>query len=399
MIAPAPTIIGRSLHLVYVSDRIIRRIFPTIPDFLIMLFSSYAKCIVVILAVSVHTGCSRSKSTTSTGAPIASAAPAVSKGSNIVSPDLEAKPDRVSIYLDGLKKFGPPMDAFSDDVFSTVHPTPLPTLVSDRVDVDGESFVPSLKHRMVSYVFSETFSLGAKYELHLYSIRALIDTRMNLYQYHRHYFVNERALTTALIGTKLAAEPIDACRVSYQCEPSIYYVSTNPGHVTVSEKYWQKEVPQDQLFKLVAEILTKLEQLHDLGFVHRYLTMDNIIIEPSVRFNDLAFGALYIDPTTGKHVPETVLEYTDSPWFREWLSPWQLNGKSSSRRDDMFQVAAMLVYVLGQVPFDQSRNPETLEQERFAKVPEIAADFYKYTLTLGFTDRPDYNAWIDKFSK
>ena len=89
-------------------------------------------------------------------------------------------------------------------------------------------------------------------------------------------------------------------------------------------------------------------------------------------------------------------------------------GHEQSRRDDLETICYMLIFLYnGTLPWSGLRaenkqlkylNIKKLKEEipiadLCKDIPPVICDFLKYSRSLQFTERPDYQLWIDAFQK
>jgi hypothetical protein len=316
--------------------------------------------------------------------------------STIAPPVVEV--DRVAEYLGYVKVYSDMLAPLSERIFVEDSDDDVEPLVLQPVGVDGEMFMPVMKDS--SSLVVDVFSLGPNFELYLFAIETLSSPRE---WYYKEYFVNGHALMAALNGTNLAAEQIAPERVSLeplQRDLSSMYVSTHSGESALEAL---TAANRSEVYGVAAETLKKMEQLHEIGFVHRYINIENLMVRPNVLFSDLGYASLYVDPITREHVEEAEATYPRNSWVAGYMSPWQLYAKTSSRRDDVFALADLLVTVFGDYAGPGMIREDLAEQKLNDRdldgVPAVVVAFYKYAITLNFLDRPDYATWVDKFER
>lgn len=188
------------------------------------------------------------------------------------------------------------------------------------------------------------------------------------------------------------------------------------------------------IFKIAAGALEALHMFHSSGFAHGDIHWGNFMIHESspghfsVRLIDLGMANPFTDEY-GTHIPEPVplIEETDgddSGLNIGFLSPWHIESNlgseyQSSRRDDLFRLAEMLVQLSSAEYSDDSSKLGLLAmleggptnvmnvldfKRRDLKLrpyPEIHPTielFYGYTLELSFDKEPDYARWIERFN-
>lgn len=168
-----------------------------------------------------------------------------------------------------------------------------------------------------------------------------------------------------------------------------------------------------ELVRSAVRGLELLRNLHDQGFVHGDLHGGNIIysdegsISETLRLIDFERAEVFVTPG-GLHVEETRKEYCNG-FSAEALSPFELDGWLKTRRDDIFRLAEMLIEPFVENSFPEWEGSMSIEEnrERYSKfkkerelsnrIPPVFRDFYRYSLNLGFSERPDYEYWSIRF--
>ena len=170
--------------------------------------------------------------------------------------------------------------------------------------------------------------------------------------------------------------------------------------------------------------------MHTGGFVHGDIHYENFVFGPvpsaeghfpdpaeaveSVALIDFGRASPFITDE-GHHTDKENTSYGVG-WNSAFLSPFELDGGTKTRRDDIFRLAEMALQLLG--PDDQFiRFLEVVvlgvgidvQRKRLAKlkrtrklgdnVPGVFRDFYKYSLDLKFNEKPDYERWMMAFSE
>jgi serine/threonine protein kinase len=187
----------------------------------------------------------------------------------------------------------------------------------------------------------------------------------------------------------------------------------------------QPTLDRQSILKIAAGALEALEKFHKSGFAHGDIHSGNIMIHESspgdfsVRLIDLGLANPFVDEF-GSHIPQvyaTTLELRDDPDVITFMSPWHIQSNlgmkyRSSRRDDVFRLAEMMLWVSSKRFRDHlkevSRTAEVFARrnglirfKRYAGEPlpyrEIDPPirrFYRHVLELKFDEEPDYARWI-----
>lgn len=152
--------------------------------------------------------------------------------------------------------------------------------------------------------------------------------------------------------------------------------------------------------------LTRLEDLHDRGYLHRDLKPENILLHDRTCYLvDFGFTKRYCHPKTREHLPaKSGKGALGTPRYAS------LNvhlGREPSRRDDLESLAYVMIYLLkGHLPWQGlPEKSDGIWREVYAVKsvtsiesicqwlqPEFA-DFLRYTRNLDFTEKPDYTRW------
>lgn len=168
---------------------------------------------------------------------------------------------------------------------------------------------------------------------------------------------------------------------------------------------------------LMEQMISIVKYYHGCGIIHRDLKPSNFMFEynqPSRYLVLIDFGLASKYIINNQHIP-----YND-PVSRvgtlKFMSPYMHQSIESSRRDDMYSIGYIFIYLLnGSLPW-QSVNGET-RAEKHSKILEIkqnyasemadlvncqcdtgkclatqfVQDYFKYINTVGFTDEINYN--------
>ncbi|KAI9058238.1 CK1/CK1 protein kinase [Trametes sanguinea] len=166
------------------------------------------------------------------------------------------------------------------------------------------------------------------------------------------------------------------------------------------------------------QVISRLEFMHTRGILHRDIQLGNCVLglEPNnttIYMIDFGFSKFYIDQRTKRHIPDSKepRDFIGNYWFSSVRV--HCRGQVPSRRDDMEAVALMLIHMLTPGGLHWTRNgvPKTDEaherlmyEKRTARPEDICRglpppfeEFLRYCRKLQFTDRPDYERWIDEF--
>ncbi|CDO77160.1 hypothetical protein BN946_scf184657.g35 [Trametes cinnabarina] len=168
------------------------------------------------------------------------------------------------------------------------------------------------------------------------------------------------------------------------------------------------------------QVISRLEFMHARGVLHRDIQLGNCVLglppnNTTIYMIDFGFSKFYIDQRTRRHIPDSKepRDFIGNYWFSSVRV--HCRGQVPSRRDDMEAVALMLIHMLTPGGLHWTRNgvPKTDEahdrlmyEKRTARPEDICRglpppfeEFLRYCRRLGFTERPDYERWIDEFKE
>ena len=219
------------------------------------------------------------------------------------------------------------------------------------------------------------------------------------------------SLASCLIATTVFSNEGDDSLVKMAAIPHTTFLS----HIEVAQ--------------VIQRIITMVWRLHAAGVVHGDIHLGNFVysdkdsaIAESVRMIDFDRAFFYIDES-GAHIPDTTQIVSDSITIA-LLSPWEIEGGTKSRRDDLFRIAEMAIHLvtfdtaftkrvatifavtLNDDDDDQLVMPNTYDSRAaLAKakrgrtftesVPQVFQALYKYALGLDFAAEPDYVRCIE----
>lgn len=177
------------------------------------------------------------------------------------------------------------------------------------------------------------------------------------------------------------------------------------GHSLYDKKNHERSswVPINFIAEISVSIISRLERLHALGYVHHNLQPTKIMFGQKKRGRHklahlIGFGhaVTFLKPD-GSHIDShAVKDARSSTWF----SPVNFHKKlSQGRRDDLESLVYIISYMRhGSVPWSvgldsdeaQLRKEEISGEELFRDMPHAFSIFHDVVRHLGFSDRPNY---------
>jgi serine/threonine protein kinase len=165
------------------------------------------------------------------------------------------------------------------------------------------------------------------------------------------------------------------------------------------------------VFVLQALSLFVLQAMHQKGVVHRDMKPDNFLMgtgknSKMVYMIDFGLSKIYMDPVTGKHVPQREKRISDLVGTARYCSIRSHLGLQLSRRDDLESLCHVLVYLaVPGLPWQGLQANSTKEKyDKIGKLkqslsaaeiceglPSCFERFLEYSRNLEFEEEPDYN--------
>ena len=171
---------------------------------------------------------------------------------------------------------------------------------------------------------------------------------------------------------------------------------------------------KDKVFSLetvlliAIQMLTRIEFIHEKGFLHRDIKPENFVIGINEKSNlihivDFGLSKRYKDKNSGQHIP-----YRENRHLVGTVRYASINahlGIEQSRRDDIEGIGYVLVYLyFGRLPWQGKQDkgkPQVnkIMEKKLITPPEILCKkmpvefsyYFHYCRNLKFEDRPDYN--------
>ena len=163
-------------------------------------------------------------------------------------------------------------------------------------------------------------------------------------------------------------------------------------------------------------MISRLEYLHEKGYIHRDLKPDNMLIGRSPHHHNQIFLIDYglakkYRTSSGQHVP--FKEGGKLVGTARYASVNSHLGYTLSRRDDLISVGYILVYFIkGKLPWQKVRGKD--KNEKYTNIrklkqglgsstictnlPKEFQSYLDYVSNLEFDQRPDYNYLRNLFS-
>ena len=172
-------------------------------------------------------------------------------------------------------------------------------------------------------------------------------------------------------------------------------------------QFKEKSFSIETVLMIGIQILTRIEFIHEKGFIHRDIKPENFVIGLNEKSNvvhiiDFGLSKRYKDKNTGQHIP-----YRENRHLVGTVRYASINahlGVEQSRRDDIESIGYVLVYFyLGRLPWqskqDKGKPPvNKIMEKKLITPPEILCKrmpmefsyYFHYCKNLKFEDRPDY---------
>jgi serine/threonine protein kinase len=153
------------------------------------------------------------------------------------------------------------------------------------------------------------------------------------------------------------------------------------------------------------KVVTLLKTIHEKGLIHRDIKPENFLLglsnnKKSIYIIDFGFCKSYM--INGSHISET-----SSHNLIGSLTYASINAHNlicMTRRDDLESLGYMLIYFyLGELPWQTETNSEKVKHFKIGVIensvlPPILINYMDYVRKLSFTETPNYEYIIKKFS-
>lgn len=171
----------------------------------------------------------------------------------------------------------------------------------------------------------------------------------------------------------------------------------------------EKKFSLKTVLMIADQMLSRIEYLHERGYIHRDLKPDNMLIGRSHHHNqifliDYGLAKKYRSNHSGTHI--TFKEGGKLVGTARYASINSHLGYSLSRRDDLISLGYILIYFAkGKLPWQKVRGKD--KDEKYTNIrklkqglgsaticsslPKEFQTYLDYCHNLGFDQRPDYN--------
>ena len=168
---------------------------------------------------------------------------------------------------------------------------------------------------------------------------------------------------------------------------------------------------------LLIQLLNTLKYIHDNHIVHRDIKPENFVMgrkskAKNVYVIDFGLSRLYRNEVTKEHFP--LIKKKKPCGTARYASVNTLNCYEQSRRDDLESLAYVCVYLIkGELPWQgikgktkEEKYRKIMEMKRSTREEELCKgmcnellEFTKYVRGLSYEEDPQYDKWVEVFTK